>query len=731
MGVVFEARDERLGRLVALKTIRQAGDAGTRERFLREARAAAAISHPNVCQIFEIGEHAGAPFLVMELLEGQSLADRLLNGPLSVAEAVETMLPVLAALQALHGRGVIHRDLKPSNIFMTSYGVKLLDFGLARPTVGDDDTALTLPGTVLGTPRYMSPEQARGGHLDPRADIFSAGAVLFEMLSGRAAFQGGSAVDVLHAVIHDHPPALVGSVAIAEIDRIIHRAVAKTPEERYKSADAMATELRSALSRADTTTATTATASQRLIVLPFRNLRPDPDTDFLAFSLPDAITVALSGLESLVLRSTMAASRHTGGDLDLRGLATDLAVDAVVMGTMLRAGPMVRVTVQLIEVPAGTLRWSQAMEVPIEDLFQVQDRVSHAVVNALSVPVSMKERGLLQRDVPANAEAYGLYLRANRLMDSTWQWEQARVLYEQAVDLDPRYAPAWARLGRCLRMMGKYGEGEDAADLVREAERAFARAFELNQDLSIAHNLYTYAEVDSGRAQNAMTRLLERLRQRSSDPELYAGLVHACRYCGLLDASLAADAHVRRLDPGMITSVVHSFFMKGDYARAIARDTDNPPYVTLFALVFSGREAEALATCTAIDPTTVRNRRLALLLTAMRAIVERRTDEGLAAMTQIQQAPGFSDPEGWFYWAHLHARLGDAEGAVRLLGRAVDGAWYCVDALQRSPGLEPARALPAFADILDRAKRGQAAAEKAFDAAGGPRLLRFQATASH
>ena len=300
MGRVLEARDERLDRSVAIKILRDAG-AGSQDRFVREARAAAALSHPNICQIFEIGHHDGAPFLAMELLEGQSLADRLASGPMPLADGAAVALTVLAVLDALHRRGMLHRDLKPSNIFLTAHGVKLLDFGLARTIATSlDETGLTLPGVVLGTPRYMAPEQARGLPVDARTDLFAMGAVLFEMLSGRPAFDGPTAIDILHAVLHAHPPALVGSAAVAEVDRVVRRALEKAPERRYGSAAEMAMGLRASLTHADTAAATVpARAARRLIVLPFRMLRSDPETDFLAFSLPDAITVSLSGLESI------------------------------------------------------------------------------------------------------------------------------------------------------------------------------------------------------------------------------------------------------------------------------------------------------------------------------------------------------------------------------------------------------------------------------------------------
>jgi serine/threonine protein kinase len=264
MGIVYEGWDERLSRAVAIKTILRASDPTMRERFVREARAAAAVSHPNICQLFDIGEHNGEPFLCMELLDGKSLAERLTDGPIPVPEAATTQLAVLSALAALHRRGIVHRDLKPTNIFLSANGVKLLDFGLARGTVASlDETAVTMPGMVMGSPRYMSPEQVRGEDVDARTDIFAAGLVLYEMLSGRAAFGGTSAIDVLHAVVHEHPPALVGSPSVVDLDRVIQRAVSKGREDRYQSAEDMATDLRASMSRGDAGEVARARATKR------------------------------------------------------------------------------------------------------------------------------------------------------------------------------------------------------------------------------------------------------------------------------------------------------------------------------------------------------------------------------------------------------------------------------------------------------------------------------------
>ena len=724
MGIVFEAHDERLQRSVAIKTILPSADPGVRDRFLREARAAAAVSHPHICQLFEIGEHDGEPFLAMELLEGESLAERLERGPLHAPEALSVSLAVLSALEALHRRNIVHRDLKPSNVFLTTHGVKLLDFGLARPVTLDvDATSLTLPGLVLGTPRYMAPEQARGVDVDSRADLFAAGALLFEMLSGRPAFSGASAVEVLHSVLHDQPPALVGSMAAVDVDRVIQRALSKTPVERFQTADEMARELRACLSRADVGAAVVAHAATRLMVLPFKILRPDPAIDFLAFSLPDAITVSLSGVESLVVRSSLAAAKFATADTDLGKVASEANVDAVVAGSLLHAGDQVRVNVQLVEAPSGTVRWSRALQAPLDDLFRIQDSICQALVEALALPLSSREQRQLRHDVPADPGAYAHYLQANQLSASSSSWDVARDLYKRAVEADPAYAPAWARLGRCLRVMGKYGVGSDARQHLGEAEEAFQRAFQLNPDLPLAHNLYTYAEVESGRAMHAVVRLLGRLKAGTSNPELYAGLVHACRYAGLLDASLAAYERARRLDPSIRTSVAHSYFMDGQYNRAIETDVEQPAYVTVLALLSLGKGEEAVSLCQSARARMPWNEHLGLVLDALGAIVTREYDKGQLAVARLFEFGGFADPEGWYYWAQASAGLGDRERALDLLSRSVDTGMHCVRGVETTPMLDSLRMDPRFGAIVGRARAGQAVAARAFADADGHRLL--------
>jgi serine/threonine protein kinase len=410
MGVVYKAEDIRLHRFVALKFLPEelSHDSKSLERFWREARAASALNHPNICTIYEVGEHEGQHFIAMELLEGETLAARIERGPLPLAEAMGIALGLLAALQVLHRQELVHRDLKPSNMFLTENGVKIIDFGLARLPRADTtvtQTQLTNPGLLVGTPSYMSPEQLLGHAITPASDLFAAGAIIFEMLSRRRAFAGRSAVEAFHAIQYGQPPTLSGSPAIAAVDRVIRRALAKEPKQRYPSADAMAQELRATLLLEDSAVTPCARVMSRLIVLPFRVLRPDPETDFLAFSLPDAITSSLSGLESLIVRSSLAAARFASEVPDLKTIAVEADVDVVLTGTLLTSGGQLRVSTQLMETPSGALIWSKTSHVALRDIFQLQDDLVNRIVESLSLPLTAREHRRLKHDVPTSPTA--------------------------------------------------------------------------------------------------------------------------------------------------------------------------------------------------------------------------------------------------------------------------------------------------------------------------------------
>ena len=460
MGVVYAAHDERLDRAVAIKRMRQGADEQERQRLWREARVAASVSHPNICQLYEIEEDGVELFLTMELLDGEPLSARLERGPLSPPEAGQIALSVLSALAALHDHGIVHRDLKPSNIFLSRHGVKLLDFGISRALTGAGAVqgVPTLSGLIVGTPRYMAPEQLEGKTVDLRSDLFALGMVLYEMVAGRPPFDGGSIFEVATAILKDEPPALGGSSGIIALDRIIQRALRKPPDARYQTAAVFAQELRSAMLVTDSTEAPSVRPMTRLVVLPFRVLRPDPAIDFLAFSLADAISSALSGLPALVVRSTAAAAAFANGTPDFAALARALDVDVALLGTLLSSGGQVRVSAQLVQVPSGTLLRPITSQVTGGEIFQLQDNLAQSIVESLSLSLTARDQGRINRDVPASQEAYEWYLRANQLQLDSKHWPAALDLYRRCVERDPQFAPAWARLGRCYRVMGKFGD---------------------------------------------------------------------------------------------------------------------------------------------------------------------------------------------------------------------------------------------------------------------------------
>ena len=730
MGVVYAARDERLQRTVALKTLSSLGrDENARKRFWREARAAASVNHPNICQIYEIGEDGGELFIAMELLEGEVLADRLRRGPMGAPDALPVSLGILSALSALHSRSIVHRDLKPSNVFLTAHGVKLLDFGLARPEIdgsysGESD--VTRSGVVLGTPRYMAPEQASGETIDPRSDLFAAGAIIFEMLAGRPAFGGRTLAEIVHATRYEQPPALTGSPVVAAIDRVIRQALAKKPADRPASADEMAEELRAIRGVSSTGAPVLARALTRIVVLPFRVLRPDPETDFLAFSLADAISTSLSGISSLIVRSSAVAARFAKEAPDLKALAADADVDRVVIGALLRAGDQLRASVQLVEAPEGTLLSSYTVQSSLGDLFGLQDHISSRVAEALSQPLGGTTiTPPPTPDAPGDPRAYELYLRGNELARTYEGLARARDVYQRCLMLDPNFAPAWAQLGRCYRVIGKYVDG--SADSETKAEDAFRRALALNPRLTIAHRFYAQLEADMGHADRALMRLLEQANRRGNDPELFSGLVHACRYCGLFEQSIAAHAESRRLDPNVPTGLEQTLLLSGDIDRLM--DIELPLIVAgaddgikVIGLGLAGRRDEARR--------RLNDMRQPSRIAAFQAWIEylefwldRRAEEMVERLSIFRTLKIQDDPEAIFQEGWLLCDIGEHGRGMPYLRRAIDKGYFVAPTLSSRPQFDALRDRPDFEALLADAEAGRQRVLAAFREAGGERLL--------
>jgi serine/threonine protein kinase len=727
MGVVYKAEDPRLERVVALKVIREfEGDATRKRRFWQEARAAAQVAHPNACRIYDIAEEQDRLVLVMEFIEGESLARRLERGALPAQEAGQIALALLSALEAFHKIGIVHRDLKPGNIVLSNGNTKLLDFGIAKhvSSSSNEETLATLgdataPGIFLGTPRYASPEQFRGQPVDARSDLFSMGVILFEMLTGQPPFTGETFGEVAHAVLQGSPPALSGSLAIAAMGRIVHRALSREPQDRYASAEAMAADLRATLQMDGIETKARAHPLRRIIVLPFRMLRPSEDVQFLAYSLPEAITVSLANLENVVVRSSIVASRYSTEAPDLQKIAKEAEVDVVLTGALLSVGERLRITTQLMEAPSGTVLWSHSSQASNRELLELHDDLVGRVVESILPSLTAQEHQSLQQDRPASATVYQLFLQANEFGR---RWENvpgAIEMYERCVNLDPSYAPAWARLGRARWVSDKYNLG--SLEGLRAADEAFQTALRLNPNLTLAHNLYTHVQVDQGRSLDAMKRLLDRAQGRRSDAELFAGLGHVCRYCGLLQPALVAHQEARRLDPLIPTSVMHTYFMLGDYQRALESSGSDYGYGMGLVLAMLGRVEEAVS--------TLRQRELAkpwrlgkLYLTSLRTLLEGNREESLEVSEELRKAT-FRDPEGMYYLARQFSYLGEETSALDMLSRAIDNGFFCHQTMLRDPWLDALRGRNEFTALLNKALQLHREALTAFLAGGGASLL--------
>ena len=460
MGEVYKARDPRLGRDVAIKVLPAefSADADRLRRFEQEARAIAALNHPHICQIHDVGPG----YLVLEYIDGAPL-----RGPLAPTEAVRLILQVADALDVAHQKGILHRDLKPANILVTTAGrVKVLDFGLAKVMTPEPDVTHTIEGIVAGTAAYMSPEQAEGKSLDARSDVFSLGAVLYEVLSGTRAFGGDTAAQVVSAVLRDDPPSLGAPHAL---ERIVRRCLAKQVGQRFPSMHEVKVALEEMSIGSDT-------QKPSLAVLPFENMSGDKENEYFSDGLAEEILNLLAQIPGLRVIARTSAFAFKGKHEDVRQIARALGVTNVLEGSVRKAGNRIRVTAQLITAADGSHLWSERYDRDLADVFAVQDEIATAITGALQVTLSASMP--VRRRAP-NLQAYEHYLKAlydaqRRTPDAM---ARAQKHFERAIDLDPQFALAHAEFGHLFLQCGVYGlmPPLDALPLMRmEAQRAVA-----------------------------------------------------------------------------------------------------------------------------------------------------------------------------------------------------------------------------------------------------------------
>lgn len=463
MGEVWKASDVRLGRTVAIKRLTDHF-----ERFEQEARAISALNHPNVCQIYDLG----ADYLVLEYIEGQPL-----RGPLAPDEAVATVLPIAAALEEAHRRGILHRDLKPANILVTRSGTpKLLDFGLAKVLTPETDATQTAEGMVIGTATYMAPEQARGQPADARSDIFSLGAVLYELLAGKRPFTGNTGVQILAAVLHAEPsPLRTGT----DLDKIVMRCLRKDAAQRFQSMSELRAALEGALGKPPS-------SEPSIAVLPFANLSAEKENEYFSDGLAEEVINALTRIPGLKVTARTSAFAFRGKEEDIRRIAEALDVRTVLEGSVRRSGNRIRVAAQLIDAANGYHLWSERYDAEFADVFAVQDEIAGAIARALQVTLSSS--GVEQRRYTPDLASYEAYLKALHEAGKLTPEALARSQewFEQAIARDPNFALAHSMFAFHYSQLANYGllPAHIAMPLVR---REAGKALEIDPALPDGH----------------------------------------------------------------------------------------------------------------------------------------------------------------------------------------------------------------------------------------------------
>jgi len=559
MGEIYRAVDTKLDRSVAIKALPPAfaGHADRLVRFEREAKILAALNHPNIAAIYGLEEVKGTPYLVLEFVQGESLAQRLSRGALDARETLEIGAQIASAIEAAHERGIVHRDLKPGNVMITSTRtVKVLDFGLAKGTGLESESAggatltrqATTDGLVLGTAPYMSPEQARGKEVDRRTDVWAFGCVLFECLTAHQTFAGDTVSDIIAHILEREPEwEAMPASAPPRLRDLIRRCLTKDPNERPRDIGDLRREISAILLEMSSPGkgAAAKTGVPSLAVLYFENLAQDKDSEYFCAGITEDILTDLSKIKGLRVASRNAVLRYKGGPVDIPRVAAELGVKCVLEGSVRRAGDRVRISAQLINAADGFHLWAERYDRTLADVFAVQEEIAHSIAEALRVTLSPKEVEAIAQDKPNDARAYDLYLKGRERYGQYSQESltEALALFRQATEIDPNYALAWAGIADCYGQFIQWGEAKNRAENSRLGIEAARHEIAINPKLPEAYKALALVLRHEGEAQEARNALLQAIQ---INPRFTPALINLAVYSYSRADVAGAERYVRR-----------------------------------------------------------------------------------------------------------------------------------------------------------------------------------------
>ncbi|HEY6374713.1 MAG TPA: protein kinase [Edaphobacter sp.] len=726
MGEVYRARDGSLKRDIAIKVLPTslARDDDRLRRFKLEAEAAAALNHPNIVSIFHVGEHDGSPYLVTELLYGETLRERLYRGALRLREALDLAIGVAHGLAAAHRAGIVHRDLKPENLFVTKDGhVKILDFGLAKLTkpLAIDDTTTSLnpqtnPGQLLGTVGYMSPEQVRGQSVDARSDIFGFGAILYEMLTGKRAFRGPTAVETMSAILNEDLPSdsqFSSGVPLA-LQKVVRRCVEKTPDQRFQSALDAAFALDALLDSGGSLN-----RLHSLAVLPFINGTGLAEVDYLSEGISESIINLLSQFPDLRVVPRTSAFRYRGRETKLKKVGRDLNVDSVLTGTVVQRGDTLIVQAELVDVGNDAQLWGDQYNRKVEDIFELQAELACRISESLRPRLTPDEAKFLTVRPTENHEAYHVYLRA---MYFTNKWTPEGIYkgieyIRQAIEMDPLFARAYAGLSYLYILVSSLGS-LPPLQAFPMAKAAAQKALEIDDTLASAHAslayillAYDWDWVNAGKESGRAIELAPNI------PDGHYVRSQWCIVNGLAEEAIVEATKALNLDPLSLPNhfnlaLTYHLLRQFDPAiehlkKALELDSSFTAARQLLALSYAciGKYREAFNEAEASSAPGGANIRVSIYERATWGLINAMAGRNAEARNALAELAQYSKPPDFLSaadCASIHALLGEKEQALDWLEKAFQGRASTLFRIKLRPTLEILYTDPRFDNLLTR-----------------------------